>query len=912
MKYYLASLLILLGVQSVHAENEAALKARFQNPPASHRILPIVHSLPATPEKQDGQRAGLRAKGFGGVTCNISFQDYLQDEAAWASFLRGVREAKKDGMALWLYDERGYPSGNAGGLTMRDHPEWEARGIFAAVASTSGAPVALTIPAGRVLRASAFPVKNGAIDLGQAVDLSGSVGEERLNWQPTAGEWRVLVLTEGQLYENTHAAVSLADKLPYVNLLMPEPTARFIELTHAEYTRRLDSDLGAWFEATFTDEPSLMSLFMRPQPFHVIPWAPNVAPEFLKRRGYDLEPLVPLLFLEGGSQAARTRYDFWKTVGELVSENFFGQIQTFCRAHNIPSGGHLLMEESFLAHVPLYGNFFQCLRRLDAPSMDCLTSLPNDVPWQVARMIGSVADLEGRTLTMSETSDHSQCYRPAGDTRPPITVSEDQVRGTCFKQMAYGINTITSYYRFAGLDDAALNRLNLAVGRASVLLRGGHQTNGIAMLYPAESAWVHFTPATRWTEDSPKDARKIDGAFWDATQQLFRANRDFTYVDAQALQEAKVQGGSLLLRDLAWRVLVLPRTDTLPLATWRNLFDFWESGGAVIALGMLPANSETEFPSAAVQDMARAMFGASGEFRFNGNGGAGIYLASGSELLLQAVVDSLLGRDAQVEGAGEKVHVTRRGIDGHEVFFVLNDSPDPWQGGLSFAGNGKGEQWNLETGEVTPCERKAALELKPYAASVFRFEEAPMPQRLPLSQGESPQIRYEAFPPVTPTCGNGEFLPGELTPEPGGNAWRASGTVSKDREDVFFFACFDFPQPVDVHSALALSAEVWRPEGQRCSVSVIFIVSDTNGAEFIVDTHQSMRDPGWTRCSAPLNAFNGTPWGKQDTGPCDWSAIKSVRIGWGGYRTQAGETVTFVTKPPEMVGLSRRVAEVAR
>ena len=88
------------------------------------------------------------------------------------------------------------------------------------------------------------------------------------------------------------------------------------------------------------------------------------------------------------------------------------------------------MEESLVGHVPLYGHFFRCVRRLDAPSIDCLTSLPPQVPWYVARMIGSIADLEGRTVTMCEVSDHSQRYRRPGDTRPIRIVTEDEIRGT--------------------------------------------------------------------------------------------------------------------------------------------------------------------------------------------------------------------------------------------------------------------------------------------------------------------------------------------------------------------------------------------------------------------------------------------------------------------------------------------------
>lgn len=880
------------------------LKRRFADPPAANRILPIVHNLPQTPEAQDAQRVSMRARGFGGFTCNVSFNQYLEDDEAWASFLRGIREAKQDGMALWLYDERGYPSGNAGGLTMRDHPEWEARGIYAAEAATSGDEVSLTVPPGTLVRAGAFPAAAEGIDLAGALDLSDHVAEGKLTWRPDTGVWRALVLTEDRLYENTHAAVSLADKLPYVNLLMPEPTARFIELTHAEYARRLDSKIGDWFEATFTDEPSLMSLFMRPQSFRVVPWAPNLEAEFAARRGYALEPLLPALFMDAGPQTARTRYDFWQTIGDLVSENFFGQIQSFCRTQGIPSGGHLLMEESFLSHVPLYGNFFQCLRRLDAPAMDCLTSIPGEVPWYVARIIGSVADLEGRTLTMSETSDHSQRWRGPDDKRPTQEVTEAQIRGTFNRQMAFGINTITSYYSFKGLTDEALNRLNEWAGRCSTLLRGGYEATSIALLYPVESAWVHFTPSTLWNEDTTLAARLIEAAFRSASQQLFLAGRDFTYVDALALTQAKTEDGALCVRDMAWRVVVLPRTDTLPKAAWDNLYAFWKKGGAVIALGALPENSERDFPSAGVQAMARKMFGESGAYVCNPNGGVGVYLGPGSEMLFPQVIESLLDRDVRIEGPGAAVHVTRRNIDGHEVFFVFNDSPEDWRGSVIFAGNGPGEQWNPASGQVSACERSVTLNLEPYGAQLFRFTDTPMPARVDLVARQAPRLQYSPMPPVSPTAGHGEFLTAELIPDPEFSAeakpaWRASGTVAKDGEDTFFFVCFDYPQPVDLSEATGLSAEVWRPAGQRCRKPVLVMVTDRRGAVFMADTHQSMGDEGSVRCVVPLSAFEATSWGTQGTGSCDWSAITSVKIGWGGYRSSAGDQIAFATRPPE-------------
>jgi hypothetical protein len=108
------------------------LSERFTDPPASCRILKIIHSWPDGADAQDLLIHSLGSQGFGGVVCNVSFADYLQSEERWQAFVRAVTEAKAAGMALWLYDERGYPSGTAGGLTLEGHPEWEAQGLLIA------------------------------------------------------------------------------------------------------------------------------------------------------------------------------------------------------------------------------------------------------------------------------------------------------------------------------------------------------------------------------------------------------------------------------------------------------------------------------------------------------------------------------------------------------------------------------------------------------------------------------------------------------------------------------------------------------------------------------------------------------------------------------------------------------------
>jgi hypothetical protein len=883
------------------------LAERFANPPAASRILRIIHRLPLTVAEQDAQFQTLLRQGFGGFVSNVSFHNYLESEENWRAFARGVAEAKRLGMSLWLYDERGYPSGLAGGQTMRGHPEYEARGLLIADKASDGGQVVLDVPPGKLVLAAAFPIRDGVIAMEKAVDLSAQVKEGRLQWQAPAGRWHVMAITESTLYEGTHAALSLCDKLPYINLLMPEPTARFLEVTHDRYAARFGKNLGRWFDSTFTDEPSLMSVFLRPMPYRVLPWSPNLAAEFRKRSGYALEPMLPALVADAGAKGRRARHDFWNTVGALVAENYFGQIQEWCRRHNIPSGGHLLAEESLSSHVPYYGDFFRCVRRLDAPSIDCLTSLPPQVPWYIARLISSVAELEGRTVTMCETSDHVQRYRPAGDTRPVRVVTEDEIRGTCNRLIFGGINTITSYYSFQNLSDEQLRRLNLHIGRSCTMLTGGHQVADIAVLYPIESLWPQFTPATQGARGSPGVAR-VEHAYRLVSDSLYTANRDFTFVDSRALAAAKVENGALVHGKLRWRVVVLPCADTLPMAAWENLARFQRGGGVVIAVGALPANSATEFPSARVQKLAREMFGDGNGARVAANdaGGAGIFLPPGSEALLPLVMKGVLEPDVSAGDARGPIHATHRRMDGREVYFLINDSAEAWEGQVSVAAQGAGELWDPATGAVTPlaADGKLSLRLGPYGAVLLRYPEASLPRRLPLAGGSLPGLVLRPLPEVKPTVGKGEFVRAELTGEPG--RWRAAASLTKSGVDTHLFLSFNFAQPVDLRGSEVLSLETWAPEGQGTPTDLLVILHDKNGRDYIAHAGRSLSASGRCRSFVLLSQFQVAGWVKDQSAPLDLSAVAAIRVGWGGYHGTEGEKVEFATAMPQMgrIGLA--------
>jgi len=886
------------GLPPLPAEDRP-LAERFAVPPASARILRIIHSQRDNPAEQDQQLQTLVAQGFGGFAGNVAFDGYVDDDTKWPAFLRGVRLAKAAGMSLWLYDECGYPSGSARDLTLRGHPEWAARGLLVAETNSSGGRVSLALPPGRLVLAVALPLRDGAIVLEPSQDLTTSIDGGKLSWQAPAGEWFVVAMTDDLIYEGTHAAISLAYKKPCIDLLTPEPTARFLEVTHERYAEKLGPDLGRYFVSTFTDEPSLQNYWFRPMPYRVLPWSLTIEQEFRKRRGRELRPLLPALVAEAGPAGARARYDFWNTVGELVAENYFGQIQTWCRKHNLLSGGHLLMEEGLVGHVPLYGHFFRCVRRLDAPSIDCLTSLPPQVPWHIARLIGSVADLESRTVTMCEVSDHSQRYRPQGDTRPIRIVTEDEIRGACNRLAWGGINTLTSYYAFQDLTDEQLQRINTHVGRCQTMLRGGHQVADIAVLYPIESVWPRYLPARHGATDEPA-ARRIESVFDSVSSSLYAASRDFAYVDSQALREAKAADGMLTHGDLRWRVLVLPAADTLPLEAWENVAEFWRQGGVVIAIGTRPANSEAEFASRQVQAIARELFGTADgpSVVTNPAGGAGILLPTGMISLVPQIVDSLFERDAACAEAKSPVKITRRRIDGHEVYFAINDSDAAWEGEIRFCGRGASEQWDPATGTMTPLAdgTRVSVQLGPYGAMLFRSATADGPKRLGGTVGPALSLTCEPLPkPPKPAVGQGQFVQSELTGDDNAG-WRAAATLTKGKVDTFLFLNFAYAEPLDLTACAGVAIDATVPQGQRAGPELLVFLNTANDGRFLAGTGRYLNESGSSRAYAMFSQFR--PFG-QTQGELDLSKIASISIGWGGYLGTADERITFTVKPPQ-------------
>lgn len=706
------------------ADASADARARFLAPPNSSRMLKIVHGWPAEETAIRGVLDGVANQGYGGVVTNVDMGGgYTDSDANWAKFIAATTELRNRRMAAWLYDEAGYPSGRAGTLVLQGRPELEARGLMIVHREVGEGPVEIEAPTGTPLLAEAYPVVRGSLVLDRRVRLEAD--NRKVRWNAPRGTWHIVLISVDRLYDGTQIACSgYPERTAYVGLMEPGLTDRFMALTHDRYTSRLGDDLRRTFTATFTDEPSTMAIYFNRMPWATLPWCSDFLEQFRQRRGYDLAPELACLVAEAGDRGRKVRADFYRTVSDLMVERWWEPLRRWSAANGVPSGGHLLLEENILHHVPLYGSAFDAFRHMDSPGIDCLSSDPSvprytnmagmgaDIPWNAARLASSVAELEDKAHVMCEVSEHIQNSGGAASKLSPA-----QYRGTWARLILGGINVLTSYHSFPEWTNDQIRAANDWIGRCLEATKGGRRAASVAVVYPTETVWTRFTPSDLWVEQASPDCSRIEKTLRDLSEALYRSRREFDYIDGQTLAEASVRAGELVHKDHRWRAVVLPVCDTLPERAWRNLAALHRAGGTVVLLGERPRHCLEHFPCRAAKSASRALTGGTRKAPM-------LEAAQGSSV--PAVLDAVLTPDFSADLAAP-VRMTRRRIGAEDVWFVLNDSGSPWSGKVSVPAEGRLEVWNPEDGTIKAEARNdVALELAPYGVVILRaMREAP-------------------------------------------------------------------------------------------------------------------------------------------------------------------------------------------
>lgn len=682
---YIATLLLIFGT----IERVNSMENLFKNPPRENRMLQIIHCYYSKELAEI-----LDKSGYGGVVANVGHENYLESEEQWQAFLKCLDDFRKRGMVFWIYDEKGYPSGKAAGLTLRDHPEYEALGVLYAETEGNGT-IHHKMPAGErvmgTISALAVPVQDGKYDLNKKVDLTDKVKPEQseLLWDAPDGNWRIMSFHVSRMYEGTHCVTNYSDPLPYINIIDRDAVAYFIKLTHDAYKQRCGDAINDYVQAFFTDEPSLMTLYLKKDDglLSPIPWNRNFPEEFKARMGYEIIPKLPYLFVDCGEETIYTRLHFWKVVSELVEEYFYGQIQDWCRANGVASSGHALWEEHIFWHVGFEGDLYRDLRRMDIPGIDMLSSNPtqlaraNHIP--IPKFVSSVTHLSGAELCMSETSSHVQ-------TVSKLPCSFEQRLGTINWQYVLGLTCVTSYYGVKEFSDEERKIFNEHIGRLGFMLTGGRHLADIAVFYPIHTAWRLFTPTNDIAQSGPhgEKAQRLNREFGTLSVELLANQRDFDYIDDQAIIESQIKDGRMEVAGESFISVILPDTWVIPANVYRKLEKFVDSGSSIVALGGLPETGMSKNETSVVRDIS------------------GRLSKSDRVSVIQNVpevvkaVSKFTQPDISLDKPCRELLYLHYQKDGKDIYFISNSLDSTIQREITLNCKGKPQIWHPTTGEI--------------------------------------------------------------------------------------------------------------------------------------------------------------------------------------------------------------------
>ena len=550
------------------AAGQGAAPARWMrewaNPPAKYRPLQIIHGIspagggvagmaqivPAA--AADHAEKGMKYYqdlGLGGVVCNVMFENYMQSEPAWNALVAGVRACRTLGMVVWIYDEAGYPSGAAGGLVLKENPEYEAQEL-----------------AYDASRADPFLLRPA--------------------------------------YEFTHASNNYYAARRYVNLIDDRATRSFVQKTHQAYRDRIGGDLASSVSAFFTDEPSLITVNLGQIPesarrtvptqdpldpaaksLPAVPWGYDLAERYRERYGEDLLAVRRSLFAGDAEADRAVRRRYWGLIADLVADRYFSVIRTWCAGARVASSGHILWEEALMHHPTLYGNALKALSRMDIPGLDELATAPDVVingHWMTAALPASAAILNGGRKVFTEISDFSEKMGGAG----PAPVAEMQAAAAW--QAAFGVTEFTLYYSPADRSAEDYRAYCATVGRLNAILREARLDPDVLLYYPVADLWAEYRPVAEplGMGSQSSQARRIIDSFNGLGAGLTRGQIPFCLIDHDFLAGASVRSdGRIVIKGHAFRALVVPAGVTLPERAARTVARFAARGGLVVRDG---------------------------------------------------------------------------------------------------------------------------------------------------------------------------------------------------------------------------------------------------------------------------------------------------------------------------------------
>lgn len=595
-------------------QEEKLSRELFQNPTSEYRGAPFWSWNSDLPEEELlWQLEMLKKMGMGGAHMHVRTGlaiPYLSDEFM-ARIKACVEKCREEKMLAWLYDEDRWPSGSAGGLVTREHPEFRAKHLL--FTTTPYAPDAK--PEMTYIRQSALErTHNGKLIACYDVILDAEgclVSGKRIaaDAQAEGTKWYVYLETAPETPWFNYTA--------YVDVLSKEAMRKFVEVTHERYKEVVGDAFGNVAPAIFTDEPQhcfKQTLgFATEQKDVLMTWTTDLPDTYRAVYGEDIMEHLPHLIWElPGGQVSPYRYRYHEHLAERFASGFCDTLGEWCGKNNLMSTGHLMLEGTLQGQTRAIGEAMRGYRSFQLPGMDMLN---HRIELTTAKQVQSVSRQDGREGVLCELyavmgwevdfrghKFHGDWQAALGVTVRVPHLSWVTMKGESKRDYPAPISYQSPWWQDYSYIEDHYARVATAMSRGKAKTR-------IGVIHPIESFWLHFGPK----EQTEEIRRQMEDNYQNITRWLLEGSLDFDFICESLLpSQCAVGGAPLQVGKMAYDAIVVPACETLRSTTLERLEAFQKAGGQLIFLGNAP-----KYEDAMPSDRGQKLYAASQKTEFS-------------------------------------------------------------------------------------------------------------------------------------------------------------------------------------------------------------------------------------------------------------------------------------------------------
>ncbi|PWH84625.1 hypothetical protein DIS18_08040 [Algibacter marinivivus] len=399
-------------------------------------------------------------------------------------------------------------------------------------------------------------------------------------------------------------------------------------------------------------------------------WTTGFEHQFKKLRGYDLTPYLPTLagyYVESGEITERFQWDFRRTIGDLITENYYGHFAKLCHENKlnfsvepywgpfdnmqVGAKGDIVMCEFWSGGYPFFDSskFVSSIAHLNGSNIVGAESFTGIGGWDkhpaTIKSIGDKAWAEGITRFIFHTYVHQPW-----DIAPGMALS---YHGFDFNRLNTWWTQSKSYLDYISKSQYLLQQ---GTNVADVLMFTGDSSPNTAFLLP----------------------------------ELKKSGYDYDLIGANKLGELSVENGKIVTKfGVAYEVLSLPESDWITPKTLKIIEALVKKGAKIIGSKPKRSPSLSNYPESDtyIRTTANALW---------------------DKGLIKAIsIDEFLKKEhitpdfSIVEANMEDIGFIHRRTKEADIYFLANAKKEK----VAFTGRFKvanklPEIWNAETGDI--------------------------------------------------------------------------------------------------------------------------------------------------------------------------------------------------------------------